>query len=98
MAGDLLVRGQRLIRGQPEADDRRGPGVLAPQLHAGIFLRLLPPLLGRGGVGFQHGAGDLGADLPGSLPVTRSGTMAASAAAAAATSRQRVASAMTCAL
>ena len=66
--GNLLVCGQRRIRGQPEPADRRRSRVLAPQLHPRIALGLFPPFLRPGRIGFQDGAGDQGPDLPRSLP------------------------------
>ena len=59
--GDLLVRGQHLVRGELAAHQRGVAGVLGPPLHPGEPRRGLPalPRLVRGD--FDHRAGDRGA-------------------------------------
>ena len=66
--GDGLVGGQRRVRRQTVPADRRGAGILAPQLHPRILLRFPAASPGRLGVGFQHRPADRRADLPRRLP------------------------------
>ena len=54
--------------GQTVPADRRGPGIFAPQLDAGVFFRFLPPPPGRVRVGFEHRPADRRPDLRRRLP------------------------------